>query len=360
MLLAQILFFLLGLLLIGVTLRSALRTLVLPRSAPDAITAVVFRVLRNLFNWRMKWAHSYADRDRIMAYYAPVTVLMLLPTWLALILVGYMGLFWSTGMSGLYQVFVISGSSLFTLGFASDNTTIHMLLSFSEATIGMILVALLIAYLPTMYSAFSRREAAVSQLDVRAGTPPSVVTMVTRFHRIGKLGDLSAFWRDWEMLFAEMEESHTSLPALVFFRSPKPQYSWITAAGCVLDCAAFIRSTVDQPHDPQADLCIRAGFLTMRGICDFFDIPHDADPHHPETPINISRAEFDAVCDELATVGVPLVADRNQAWNDFAGWRVNYDAVLLALCAITMAPEAPWSSDRAAHVALPAILAHKK
>ena len=44
--------------------------------------------------------------------------------------------------------------------------------------------------------------------------------------------------------------------------------------------------------------------------------------------------------------GVPLIADRDQAWRDFAGWRVNYDTVLLALAAMTMAPYAPWSSDR--------------
>ena len=40
-------------------------------------------------------------------------------------------------------------------------------------------------------------------------------------------------------------------------------------------------------------------------------------------------------------------ADRDQAWRDFAGWRVNYDTVLLAACDLTSAPEAPWSSDRA-------------
>jgi len=44
---------------------------------------------------------------------------------------------------------------------------------------------------------------------------------------------------------------------------------------------------------------------------------------------------------------VPLVADRDQAWRDFAGWRVNYDAVLVGLCDLVMAPPAPWSSDRA-------------
>jgi hypothetical protein len=36
-----------------------------------------------------------------------------------------------------------------------------------------------------------------------------------------------------------------------------------------------------------------------------------------------------------------------RAWIDFAGWRVNYDRILLALCALVMAPETPWSSDRA-------------
>ncbi len=49
----------------------------------------------------------------------------------------------------------------------------------------------------------------------------------------------------------------------------------------------------------------------------------------------------------LACVGMPLKADREQAWRDFAGWRVNYDAVLVALAVLTAAPEAPWSSDRA-------------
>jgi len=42
----------------------------------------------------------------------------------------------------------------------------------------------------------------------------------------------------------------------------------------------------------------------------------------------------------LAADGVPVKADREQAW------RVNYDRVLLALARMTMAPYAMWSSDR--------------
>ena len=48
----------------------------------------------------------------------------------------------------------------------------------------------------------------------------------------------------------------------------------------------------------------------------------------------------------LPCIGVPLKPDRDQAWRDFAGWRVNYDVALVALARLTMAPMAPWSSDR--------------
>ena len=99
------------------------------------------------------------------------------------------------------------------------------------------------------------------------------------------------------------------------------------------------------PRDPQAQLCIRAGFIALRRIADFFNVVYNKDPK-PDDPISVSRYEFDAVCDQLAEKGVPLKADRDQAWRDYAGWRVNYDTVLLALAAITLAPYAPWSSDR--------------
>jgi hypothetical protein len=82
--------------------------------------------------------------------------------------------------------------------------------------------------------------------------------MVLRLHRIQMLynpDELKAMWRDWEIWFAEVDESHTSLAALVFFRSPKPDLSWVTAGGALLDATALIRSTVDITQIAQADLC---------------------------------------------------------------------------------------------------------
>jgi hypothetical protein len=280
-----------------------------------------------------------------MAMFAPIALLSLPVVWLILASVGYTAMFWAAGVTPLEKAFRLSGSSLLTLGFEVPPDLFTSFLTFSEATIGLGLVALLLAYLPTMYNAFSKREELVTMLDVRAGTPPSAITLLQRAHRIRGLDYLTELWEQWETWFVDVEESHTSLGALTFFRSPQSERSWITAAGAILDAAALATSVVDIPRTAQAQLCIRAGYLCLCHVADFFRIPYDPEPK-PTDPISITRQEFDEACDELAESGVPLIADRDQAWLDYAGWRVNYDRVLLALATLTVAPYAPWSSDR--------------
>ena len=204
---------------------------------------------------------------------------ILLPFWLILVLIGYMGMFWAVGVRPWGAAFLLSGSSLLTLGFAPVNrlTSNHSGL-LARPPIGLILIALLIAYLPSIYAAFSRREAAVALLEVRAGSPPSAVEMILRYNRIHGLHRLAEQWAAWENWFVEIDESHTSLAALVFFRSPQPDRSWITAAGAVLDAAALIDSTVDVPREPEPQLCLRAGYIALRRIADFFDIPYNPNP----------------------------------------------------------------------------------
>ena len=78
-----------------------------------------------------------------------------------------------------------------------------------------------ISYLPTIYTLFGRRETMVVKLDVRAGSPPTALVMLRRFYTIGWLEQMDAEWDQWENWFAELEESHTSHPILVFFRSQR-------------------------------------------------------------------------------------------------------------------------------------------
>jgi hypothetical protein len=282
-----------------------------------------------------------------MAYYAPTGLLLLPVTWVTMVLLGYTGIFWGTGIKPLSEALAISGSSLFTLGFDRPGSIGHIVVSFSEALLGLGIVALVISYLPSIYGAFSRRETLVATLEARAGLPPSPAEFLVRYARIGWLDNLDQeLFDSWETWFAEIEESHTSQPSLNFLRSPHPGRSWITAAGCVLDTAAISNSLIAKPHDARVDLLIRSGFLCLRRIADYFGIGYEPDPR-PDDPISVTRREFNLLCVELEAAGVPLKPDRDQAWRDFAGWRVNYDTVLIALCVLVMAPPAIWSSDRA-------------
>ena len=342
----HILIFLVGIGIVSGTLHSAIRSLVLPRATPDPLTILEFSTFHFLFRLITQRARSYTARDRVMAYLAPVALLTLVPVWFILITLGYMCIYWALGTGTWYESFRLSGSSLLTLGFSTSEIPLVTVFSFSEATIGLMLVALLIAYLPTIYAAFSRREVAVTMLEVRAGSPPSAVEMILRFHRIHGFEQLTEQWQIWEKWFSDIQESHTSFAALVFLRSPDPEYSWLTASGTILDAASITLSTIDIPNDPAAALCIRAGYLALGHIADYYRIPFNTDPQYPIDKISVTREEYDEACNRLSNAGISLKEDREQAWRDFAGWRVNYDTVLLALAKLTMAPDATWTGDR--------------
>jgi hypothetical protein len=332
--------FALGLALVVRVALGAVRTFVVPRGEDDRLTRVAFRAVRAVFDAIASSKRPYLFRDRVMAYYGPVSLMLLPAWWLVLSCLGYSAMFWALGVGTPAEAFTVSGSSLLTLGFAHPSVPGGDVLAFTEAALGLALVALLISYLPTIYGAFSRRELLVSLLEVRADSPPSPVVMITRFHRLRGLDALGETWERWEQWFAELEETHTSLPVLVFYRSQQADHSWVNAAGAMMDAAAIVRSSVDIPVDVQADLMIRAGYLALRRIAAYFGVVYQEHPTATD-PTSVDRARFETALDVIAGAGVPLHADRDAAWADFNGWRVNYDTVLRALERLTMAPT-PW------------------
>ena len=345
MLVVQVVAVVAGVALTLFTLFSALTTIVLPRSESSLLVRAEFVALRRLFLLVAHERRSFATRDRILAYYAPVALMLLPGIWVALVLAAFTLIFWGSGLGPFREAFIASGSSLLTLGFERPSGLPHIALAFVEAGLGLGIVALLISYLPTFYSAFSRREMLVGMLEARAGDPPAASTWLARYHVIGMLPQIEAEFAQWEAWFADIAESHTSNGAIVFFRSPSNARSWVTAAGCILDTASVLASAVDRPRSPQAQLLIRTGYLSLRRIAEYYKIDFDPDPR-PDDPISVSRREFELLLVELEAAGLPVKSDRDQAWRDWAGWRVNYDRALIGLAALVVAPEARWSSDR--------------
>ncbi len=338
----------LGLLVVALTLRSAVRTFVLPRSARDPITRAIFYATRLLFAARLRFVHDYPGRDRVMALYAPFTVLGLMACWVVMVGAGYAGVYWGLGEPAARAV-TLSGSTLLTLGFEKPAGRAEVLAAFSEGAIGLTLVALLVSYLPAMYTAFARREALVTMLEIHAGSPPDAAELLVRTHQLGGMEQIDLLWAEWQQWFVELEESHTSLGALSFFRSPQPHRSWVTAAGAALDAVSLAGAVLRRGPSAQERLTLRAGAFALRRIAEFFGIPFDPQPG-ASGPVSVRRHEFDVAYGRLVHARLDVCTDPEQAWADFVASRAQYDEVLLALAALTMAPEAPWSSDRAQRV----------
>jgi hypothetical protein len=335
-----------GAAIVMATFGSAVRTVVLPRAVQARLTVTVFQVVRTAFRLPLGRGPSYERRDRVLAPFAPVALLCLLASWMALTWMGFAAVHWGLGERPFLRAVELSGSSLTTLGFVAPSAASLLVAAVVEAVIGLVLLALLITYLPSLYSSFSRRESLVTKLEVRAGSPPSGTELLWRAWVVGRFDTLDGVWTDWESWFVDIEETHTSFGALGLFRSPQPEHSWVTAAGAVLDGAALRVSSMDYDRDWQAQMTIRAGFLALRRIAASYGIRYPTDPHWPQDPVSVTREEWERELDRLAESGLPVRADRDAAWADFAGWRVNYDRVLIGLATMTAAPYAPWSSDR--------------
>lgn len=159
-------------------LSSVLRTVVLPRAVPARLARFTFLAVRAslLLRLRLSGRSDYETRDRVFALQAPLGLLAQLITWSVLIFLWFAALFWALSPQGLtstniVQALELSGSSMVTLGIDHPQGLVRQLVAFAAAGVGLTLLALVITYLPSLYGAFSRREALITKLVTRAGSP---------------------------------------------------------------------------------------------------------------------------------------------------------------------------------------------
>src|SRR5207248_1669215 len=107
--------------------------------------------------------------------------------------------------------------SLLYLGSNIEGFQLSTPFAFSETVLSLLLAAILISYLPTMYSAYSRREQDVTGLETQAGSPASPVVLLIRYHKIQGVGQIGEMWVPWRQWFEIVEETHSALLPLVFY-----------------------------------------------------------------------------------------------------------------------------------------------
>jgi hypothetical protein len=206
-------------------------------------------------------------------------------------------------------------------------------------------VALQIAYLPSLYNSFSRREGLVAMLESRAGSPAWGPELLIRHQLVGITDTLPDLYADWEAWAAEVTESHTTYPVLMLFRSPEAWLSWMIGLLAVLDAGAMQLALSPSSAPSQARLCLRMGFTLFNRVAVSMGWEVDPDPD-PEGPIELDYEEFARAVERLAGYGFAMERTAQEAWADFRGWRVNYENSAYRLANHFTAPPAPWSGIR--------------
>jgi hypothetical protein len=273
-----------------------------------------------------------------------LSLLALLGAWLLLFLLGFGLVLLAVEDGAFADALRSSGSSLFTIGFADVEggaSGVH----FGAAATGLVVVALQIAYLPTLYSAFNRREMLVTLLETRAGAPAWGPEVLARHHLVGIVDNLPTFYAEWEQWAADVAETHTTYPTLIWFRSPQRLQSWVGGLLAVMDSAALYLSLSPSAAPSEARLCVRMGYTCIRRIADVLRIEYTADPR-PDEAIALTYEEFAQGVAHLALVGFPMERTAEEAWPHFRGWRVNYETAVYALADRTVAAPALWSGLR--------------
>jgi hypothetical protein len=330
----------LGGLVVGFSLLEAVRAFVVPRGIhlrSRVVFVWVFKLLGVIA--RVSGRREREEVDAVMAYGAPLSILGLPLLWLVASVLGFSAIFWEIDGGGFGSAFVVSGSSLFTLGFDHPGGGVGgAVAAFAEATIGLGLLALVITYLPTLNAAFSRRESVVAMLDARAGSPPDAITLIERHHVYAGIETLDALWPEWERWVVDVGETHFSHPMLVFFRSSEPWHSWVTAVAALLEAANFRLSAIQASGagNAAAWMFYRAALGAVSRLRAYFDRVSDriVEP--------VDRAVFERVLLHLEEIGVPVVDDHEVAWERFSRRRAEYEPVVDALARLVDAPAGLW------------------
>jgi hypothetical protein len=340
-----------GLVIVLTSARSVIGTLIVPRAVTSLLTRRVDELVNLAYRMLTTRVSDFQRRDRILAGQVATLLLAQIVIWLLMFFVGFSLMFWPLVHGGITQAFTTAGPALWEIGSERAQGAAQRTIVDIASLTGIITVTLQIAYLPTLYAAFNRRETEVALLNARAGTPSWGPELLARTHYalgsgVSTINTLPQIYADWERWAADVTESHTTYLPLVRFRSPRPLSSWVTALLAILDSAALILAlSPGEAPEVSARLCLRSGFLCFREIAKAMgvDVPSEPDP---AAGISVTYSEFLDAIARMRQVKFPIEREPEEAWPDFVGWRVNYEFAAYSIAYAIDAVPALWSGPR--------------
>jgi Ion channel len=302
-----------GIILIFVIIQDAFETVVLPRRVSRR-----FRFSRFFYasTW-MLWSSIARKmrpgnrREFYLSYYGPASLIVLLVFWAVILFFGFALLQWGLSdplmaqekQSSFWTYLYLSGTTFVTLGYGDITplTGLGRFLAIAEAGTGFLFLALIIGYVPVIYQSFSRREASISLLDARAGSPSCATEFLRRSYRDRKIDEFIQFMHEWERWCAELLESHLSYPVLTYYRSQHERQSWLAALTTILDTCALLIVGFEDISAPT----IRFTFAIARHAAVDLAQIYGTPPVNPKLS-RLSHDDFERMHDALSEVGLEL------------------------------------------------------
>src|SRR5438552_1803913 len=248
-----------------------------------------------------------SPRERRLALYAPVVLVLMLVLWIVALMLGYGLILFAIRdqirppLEDAWTATYFAGTTLLTIGFGDVVATsaLARVVAIAAAGTGLVVVALTITFLFSLYAFFQRRELLVTTLDQRAGAPPSGLTLLETHGTLAMTDDLARVFADWETWAAEVLDSHLAYPLLGFFRSSHDNESWVSALGAMLDAATLCETAIEGVASGPATMLRRAGSHLVEDVTGYFRMAHEHGP-------GVEREEFESARERLRAAGYTL------------------------------------------------------
>ncbi|MDP9016777.1 MAG: potassium channel family protein [Candidatus Eremiobacteraeota bacterium] len=337
-----------GVFLIWISLRDVFQSVIVPRAVTRRfrISFYLNRLLWHVWpaiGWRIR---DDDRREDFFGTYAPFAMITTLALWVFVLIVGYGLLFYAIRGQlqpqpvTIWTAMYFAGTTMLTIGFGdyTGHTGLARLLSLAAGASGLSVVAVTTAYLFAIFGAFQKREAFVSYLGSRSGSPPSGMGLLTIHAFNGILGDLPQLFNQGQQWTSEVMESHLAYPILAYFRSSHDYESWPGALGTLLDAATLLLTTTDDGPHGQARIMYWTGRHLVHDFARYFDL-------NVHQGVGIERFEFSQARLRLVELGFKL-NEEEASWKAFSELRSTYAPGLAAIAAFWKIPPLQWIGDR--------------
>ena len=345
---------LLGIILVLIVLWETFESIILPRGVMRSvrITKLFYIVMWNSYTFFLPRNEQHSYRESYLSAFGPLSLILMIALWVLTLIFGFAMVHWGLGspttpigeIRSFFADLYFSGTTFFTLGLGdlTPHTNVARALVVLEAGTGLGFVAVVIGYVPVIYSSFSRREVGISLLDARAGSPPCGAEMLIRHARGLSLPSLTTLLDKFESWASDLMESHLSYPVVCYYRSQHDRESWVSAIAGILDTCALISLKFEGAPEWENPLLWQAQltFAMARHAIVDISIVLDTPPKSPPTD-RLPHEDFVRLTVLLKRANVALRLDE-QMEEKLAAIRAQYEPYLHSLSERLLMPLPPW------------------